>query len=97
MTTTVAHWLDRPTDPSAWVYIGRDMLDGYFGNPYSAKLYGREVAIHYYRSYFKRMMAKDEEFAHRVWQLRGKVLVCHCKPMDCHGDVIAEYLNSLPD
>lgn len=26
-------------------------------------------------------------------QLRGKILVCFCKPLACHGDVIAEYLN----
>lgn len=26
-------------------------------------------------------------------QLRGKVLGCHCKPLACHGDILADYLN----
>lgn len=30
-------------------------------------------------------------------QLKGKILGCHCKPAACHGDVIAEYINSLDD
>lgn len=30
-------------------------------------------------------------------QLMGKRLGCHCKPFPCHGDVIANYLNSYDD
>ncbi|MGC6409105.1 DUF4326 domain-containing protein, partial [Bisgaard Taxon 45] len=30
-------------------------------------------------------------------QLAGKRLGCHCKPEKCHGDIIADYLNSLDD
>lgn len=95
MTTTVVHWSDRPSDPARWVYIGRDMNSGYFGNPYSARLYGRDGALTYYRAYFYKRLREDLHFAFRVGQLAGKVLVCHCKPMACHGDVIAEFLNGM--
>ncbi|MCG6418638.1 DUF4326 domain-containing protein [Vibrio fluvialis] len=27
----------------------------------------------------------------------GKRLGCFCKPDDCHGDIIAEFLNSYDD
>ena len=29
--------------------------------------------------------------------LKGKIIACHCKPYACHGDVIADYVNSLDD
>ncbi|WP_123009399.1 DUF4326 domain-containing protein, partial [Escherichia coli] len=29
--------------------------------------------------------------------LKGKVIACHCKPYACHGDIIADYINSLDD
>ena len=91
--TTVVHWLDR--DEDGWVYIGRDMAGGYFGNPYSARLYGRDGALEYYRRYFEKRIAEDEVFRLAIHGLRGRQLVCHCKPMACHGDVIAAYLNGL--
>ncbi|PJK08042.1 hypothetical protein CO614_08930 [Lysobacteraceae bacterium NML120232] len=32
-----------------------------------------------------------------TYQLAGKRLGCHCKPYPCHGDVIADFLNSWDD
>lgn len=32
-----------------------------------------------------------------VFKLAGKRLGCFCKPLACHGDVIADYLNSWDD
>ena len=34
------------------------------------------------------------EYRRRIEGLRGKTLMCFCKPLACHGDVIAEYLNA---
>lgn len=34
--------------------------------------------------------------AARVYQLRGKVLGCFCKPLACHCDYLAELANNLP-
>ena len=32
-----------------------------------------------------------------VTKLAGKRLGCFCKPAACHGDILADYLNSLDD
>jgi len=75
------------------VYIGRGSP---WGNPYAIGFDGdREEVIRKYRYDFDREFLrfnKDD-----VLKLRGKILGCHCKPAPCHGDVIAEYLNSLDD
>lgn len=78
------------------VYIGRPGkgFDGYFGNPFPmGPDRDRQMSIVLYRNYFLRKMETDPIFASRVLALRGMVLLCFCKPLACHGDVIAEYLN----
>ena len=32
-----------------------------------------------------------------VLKLSGKRLGCYCKPSKCHGDILADYLNSIDD
>ena len=32
-----------------------------------------------------------------AYKLAGKRLGCFCKPQSCHGDVLADFLNSLDD
>ena len=32
-----------------------------------------------------------------VHHLAGKRLGCFCKPLYCHGDILADYLNSFDD
>jgi len=32
-----------------------------------------------------------------VHKIAGKRLACFCKPNACHGDVLADYLNSYDD
>lgn len=85
--TTVAHWDDRLP---GYVYVGRKG-EGYFGNPYWDG--PRLVNIARFALYFRVRLKHDPEFRSRVHALRGKQLVCHCSPLPCHGDVIAEYLN----
>ncbi|GHV40817.1 hypothetical protein FACS1894179_07980 [Bacteroidia bacterium] len=80
------------------VYIGRagKGQDGYFGNPFRLR-YGddRGATIERYRKYFHDRLETDPEFKRRIHELKGKILGCFCKPYPCHGDVIAEYLNSM--
>ena len=80
------------------VYIGRagHGLDGYFGNPYSVKNYGVR-ALPLFEEYFLKRVEEDKEFRRRVMQLKGKKLGCFCKPKNCHGDVIAKWLNGIED
>ncbi len=82
------------------VYIGRGSS---WGNPYAVgfgaspgeKQNDRDEAIRKYKYDFERnFLQKSKEDA---LELKGKILGCHCKPLACHGDVLAEYLNSLDD
>lgn len=86
MKTRVVHCKKERYD----VYIGRPSI---FGNPHaiSAKM-DRPTVIALYRSYIRDKMQRDKEFKKAVLALKGKVLGCWCKPLQCHGDVIVEIL-----
>lgn len=79
------------------VYIGRSGhgYDGYFGNPFSQG--SREDNIKLFKKYFHERIKTDPEFRKKVLQLKGKRLGCFCHPKPCHGDIIAQYLNSQPE
>lgn len=96
MKTTVVNIKSSAYDQ----YIGRagHGQDGYFGNPFILKPWmKRGETLERYRKYFYDRLASDPEFKERIHALRGKTLGCFCKPLPCHGDIIAEYLNQLPD
>jgi hypothetical protein len=76
------------------VYIGRPSK---FGNPYSHKpgmapwpVETREDAIRLYEEWIR---AQPELMAAAKLELRGKTLGCHCKPLDCHGDILWKIAN----
>jgi hypothetical protein len=73
------------------VYIGRprEGLEGPFGNPFRAG-----PALKRFRQYFLDRVARDTDFRLQVLSLRGKRLGCYCKPKPCHGDIIAEWVES---
>jgi hypothetical protein len=80
------------------VYIGRAGRgqDGYFGNPFMLSAnQPRGASLEKYKVYFYERLKNDVEFRKRVHALKGKTLGCFCKPHPCHGDIIAEYLNSM--
>lgn len=76
-------------------YIGRG---SYWGNPYSMYEEGddREEVIRKYKYDFdyEKFPNKDKK---EVYNLSGKRLGCFCKPELCHGDVLADFLNSWDD
>jgi len=75
------------------IYIGRGSL---WGNPYAIGYDGdRDEVIRKYKYDFDRGFLKSKK--EDSLSLKGKILGCHCKPAACHGDVLAEYLNSLDD
>ena len=95
--TTVVNILKTPELVER--YIGRPGLGltSIFGNPY--RLYkdgSREEIIIKFRKYFYNKIAKDPEFKQKVLELKDLRLGCFCAPQQCHGDVIANYLNNLP-
>ncbi|QBC45689.1 hypothetical protein C1H71_09295 [Iodobacter fluviatilis] len=76
------------------VYIGRGTP---WGNPFPIGEDGmsREDVINKYRLYFEKEILTDPIKRKNILSLKGKILGCHCKPLPCHGDVIAEYLNTF--
>ena len=73
------------------VYVGRPYM---FGNPFEIGKDGtRKEVIEKFRKYFYERLRTDQKFRDAVHDLRGKRLGCFCKPLPCHCDVYAEYLN----
>jgi hypothetical protein len=90
MTAKVVHCKQEPYD----IYIGRPSK---FGNPYGHKfgmapwiVDSREDAIRLYEEWIRE---QPELMAAAKKELKGKVLGCWCKPLDCHGDVLLKIAN----
>lgn len=82
--TKVIHIRNR-TGSSDEVYIGRGSK---WGNPFVIDRDGnRETVIEKYKEYIL-----GTELPDQIELLRGKTLICYCKPKACHGDVLIELL-----
>lgn len=85
MRTTVVN--KRTHVPTANdVYIGRPSK---WGNPFIIGVHGtREEVIRAH----KRWILAPEQAAllEQVKELKGKTLVCYCRPDFCHGDILSE-------
>jgi len=74
-------------DESYDIYIGRGTI---WGNPYKIGKDGnREEVIELYRKY----LLTNQFLLDKLPELKNKVLGCHCKPYQCHGDVLVELIN----
>lgn len=82
--------------PKDAVYIGRGSP---YGNPFSHSgssktLYHvstREEALYFHEQMISRY--SKEEIQELVSELKGKDLVCFCKPSKCHGDYLVQVVN----
>lgn len=85
---------DKKSTPY-YEYIGRG---SYWGNPYSMHEEGesRDEVIRKFKYDFDYEKFPNKEKS-EVFKLRGKRLGCFCKPEACHGDVLADFLNSWDD
>jgi hypothetical protein len=92
MTTKVVNCHNEPFE----IYIGRGSP---YGNPFKIGVDGnRKECILKYKQY----LSENPELIKKILkELKDKTLGCHCKPKDCHGDVIVEiiesYENNLDD
>ncbi len=78
--TTVVHCKREHAD----VYIGRPSK---WGNPFKIGRDGdRAQVIAKYREW----LSHQPQLLAQLPELRGKRLGCWCKPLPCHGDVLAE-------
>jgi hypothetical protein len=78
------------------VYVGRasprrGLAESLFANPYRVDVDGtREQVI---QKYLKHVLSRQELLL-RLPELRGRRLACWCKPLPCHGDVLAELVDA---
>lgn len=82
------------------VYIGRGSP---WGNPYThlpkrpwerpglIHVRSRQEAIERYRGY----LDEHPELRHDLPSIKDRRLVCYCRPLSCHGDVLAELADQL--
>jgi hypothetical protein len=83
------------------VYIGRAMpgfAASTFRNIYrSGKDGTRSEVIAAYRAYIIKRLEKEPLLRAELEKMRGKRIGCWCKPRACHGDVLVEILEGLPE
>ena len=76
------------TAPEDAVYIGRGSP---YGNPFVIGQHGDREEV--CKSYMFYVLYDPERVATFTENLRGKDLVCFCKPAQCHGDFLLEFVN----
>lgn len=89
--TTVINIKDAPFDWKTnprYVYIGRGgkgVAPSKWGNPFCLRYgYSRADSIAAYYHF----ISVRKDMLEQLSELRSRVLVCHCKPKACHGDVL---------
>jgi len=83
MTVKIVHCKKEQYD----IYIGRGSI---WGNPYTIGEHGnRKEVIAKYKIHLK----NSPQLLDQINNLRDKTLGCHCKPKDCHGDVLKELVD----
>jgi len=85
MSIKIVHCKKEPYD----IYIGRGS-NSIWGNPFEIGVDGnRKDVIDKFRIYLENM----PKLLKRLDELKDKTLGCHCKPKDCHGDVLKELVD----
>jgi hypothetical protein len=69
------------------VYIGRGSP---FGNPFRIGEHGDRAKV---ISLYAAWVQNQPKILSLIHTLRGKRLGCHCAPLPCHGDILAEMAN----
>ena len=86
-----ANWKDN----SNYVYIGRG---GRLGNPFVLGADGnRAQVLSKYRAHLEEQLRENPEMMQLLRWIKGRILVCYCKPKRCHGDILAFYADQLQD
>lgn len=80
------------------IYIGRPSI---LGNPFKVSEYGRGNCIEPYRQWLRQEWVKGGKVRQELIRLaelskrEDLVLVCWCKPLACHGDVIKDAVEKI--
>lgn len=87
-TTPQVYNIKDTTRPKDCVYIGRPSV---YGNPFIIGKDGSRLdVIKKYEQYLANNSKLTETIKNN---LRGKNLVCFCKPLECHGDILLKIAN----
>lgn len=72
-----------------YVYVGRPGkgLKGPWGNPFTTGTRAEKIAQ--YEEWMRERLAAEPKLRADVAALHGRILVCFCSPLPCHGDVLA--------
>ena len=85
--TRVVHCKKEPYD----TYIGRPSK---WGNKFVIGKDGtREEVVQKYKEW----VLQQPELMASLHELKDKTLACWCKPLACHGDVLAELANKIQE
>jgi len=68
------------------IYIGRPSK---WGNPFKTGNRYKDIQL------FENYLINNKELFNSLFELKGKILGCFCKPKKCNGDIIAKYVNQL--
>jgi hypothetical protein len=77
-----------------FIYIGRGTPFGNSNSSFDGSL-SRDESIAAYKYDFDKKIKRDIIFKIQILSLHDKVLGCSCKPQNCHGDIIKNYLDSI--
>lgn len=85
MTTVIHHRLRQPIDEASgdYVYIGRPSK---WGNPYRIGSDGTRAEV---IAKYETWLRGCPDLLADLPELKDKTLGCWCKPLPCHGDVLA--------
>ena len=76
-----------PDGSSDLVYIGRPSK---WGNPFQIGRDGDRATV---ILKYEKWLRKQPQLLSSLYELKGKILGCYCKPHACHGDVLIRILN----
>src|SRR5215207_2130231 len=89
------YWTN-PSPDNPYVYIGRYVryhipISSKWRNRFTVKKYGREGAIQMYKEY---ILNEPELLKLIPTEIKDKTLGCWCRPLPCHGDILADLADS---
>ena len=75
--------------PENGTYIGRNPRwgDTFWGNPFKLR---REEDREFILGQYELWLKTADHILARIDELRGRTLWCHCHPLQCHGEILAE-------
>ena len=68
-----------------------------WGNPFPIGKHSRREVIELYKQWISKEIQEGRITREDLNTLRGQRLGCWCKPLSCHGDVLAKLADSIED